>query len=108
LDREQFLLGDAPRAGQLRLQAVHAHPYFTSTNPDGPVCLAFRAGRGVGLFVAAESVQLLSHSGEVPLTSVARLNGDWWDYWRKYWNLRNTPDEMPRDDTCEVCIPTGD
>lgn len=108
LGRDQFYLGDAIRAEQLRRQAVHAHLHFTSPDAGGQVYLAFRAGQSFGLFVAAESVRLLSHTGEIALSSVARLNGDWWDYWRRYWKLKDTPDEMPRDDACEVCIPAGD
>jgi len=107
LGRDQFILGDADRAEQLRQQAVHAHLHFTSPDSGGQVHLAFRAGQSFGLFVAAESVRLLSHSGEIAFSSVARLHGDWWDYWRRYWKLRDTPDELPRDNTCEVCIPAG-
>lgn len=105
LGRDCFFLGDAARVEQLRSQAVHAHIHFRSPDSDSLVSLVFRAGRSFGLFVAAESVRLLSHDGEVPLTSLARLNGDWWDYWKKYWELKDTPDEMPEDNTCEVCIP---
>jgi hypothetical protein len=108
LGHDQFFLGDAARVGQLRQQAVRAHLHFASPDTDSQVYLAFRAGRSFGLLVAAESVRLLSQSGEVALSSVVRLHGDWWDYWRRYWKLKDMPDEMPRDDTCEVCIPAGD
>jgi hypothetical protein len=108
LGRDDFFLGESVQAAQLRHQAVRAHVHFSSLGSDSRVHLAFRAGRGFGLFVAAESVRLLSHNGELTLSSVARLHDDWWKYWRRYWDVKDTPDHMPRDATCEACIPAGD
>ncbi|HEX7858879.1 MAG TPA: hypothetical protein VF773_00990 [Verrucomicrobiae bacterium] len=105
---DQFFLGEATRGEQLRRQAVHTHLHFEAPHSGGGIFLAFRAGKSFGLFVAAESVQLVSPTGEIPLSLVARLYGEWWDYWRNYWKLKDTPEEMPRDDMCEICIPAGD
>jgi len=108
LSPDHFFLGDPVRAEQLRRKAVHAHLHFASQDQVGQVPLAFRAGPDFGLFVAAKSVRLFSDMGEIALSSVARLNEDWWDYWRRYWKRKDSTDAMPRDDTCEVCIPAGE
>lgn len=108
LSRDEFFLGEAVQAGQLCRNAVRTQVHFSSPGSDCQVHLAFRAGRGLGLFVAAESVRLLSHTGEFPMSSVARMHNDWWKYWRRYWDVKDTPHPMPRDNTCEICIPAGD
>lgn len=63
--------------------------------------------RSVGLVVAAESMSILSHHGEMDETGVIAAHEKWWEYWKEYWDRRDTDDPMPRDYACEVTIPAG-
>jgi hypothetical protein len=108
LCREAFLLGDDDSSKSIRRQAVRTHVHYARAGAGSSVTLVFKAARGVGLFVAGKRLRLLSHTGEIMLESVARLHGDWWDYWKRYWALKATPKELPKDYACEACIPAGD
>jgi hypothetical protein len=66
--------------------------------------LAFWAGP-VGFVGVADSIALFSMHGEVELASVPELQSKWWTYWKEYWARKRTPNPMPKDYACEVCIP---
>jgi hypothetical protein len=68
--------------------------------------LAFWAGL-VGFVGIAESLGVFSAACEVELQSIPAVNTKWWEYWKEYWARKDTPNPMPEDYTCEVCIPTG-
>lgn len=72
----------------------------------GKALLAFWSGP-VGFVGAAESMALFSMHGEVDPASVPELHTKWWSYWKEYWARKDTPNPMPKDYTCEVCIPVG-
>jgi hypothetical protein len=106
LSPESFVLGDSKAAEAIRHRATRTHVHYTGTPSGRPIAFAFQAGR-VGLFLAAEHVKLFSHSGEIQIEQVDRLCDDWWDYWHRYWDLKDTPNELPKDYACEVTIPAG-
>ncbi|MDX1906586.1 MAG: hypothetical protein SF053_06080 [Bacteroidia bacterium] len=58
-----------------------------------------------GLAVASDKIDLLTKDGDVALTQIPSLHSQWWAYWRKYWDLKNTPNALPKDFACEVTIP---
>ena len=62
----------------------------------------------MGLIVAAESMGVISHSGELDDAAVLSSNRKWWAYWKAYWKRRDTSSPLPRDYACEVTIPAGD
>ena len=68
------------------------------------VLLAFRA-QEVGLVVRAQRLSVLAGPGELSPNQVAKAAGDWWEYWREYWNRRDSSTPMPKDYACEVTIP---
>jgi hypothetical protein len=110
-----------------------AHEQFTLTAPEQGVSLMSRArevrpmlgtpgttplpGVGevfacfdchsVGLIVAASSMSVVAHHGELDESEVVAANRKWWEYWKDYWNLRDTDKALPRDFACEVTIPAG-
>lgn len=68
--------------------------------------LVFWAG-DYGCAVAAEELQLRAGHGEaeVALDKIPSLHAEWWQYWRKYWDLKKTINALPEDYVCEVTIP---
>jgi hypothetical protein len=66
--------------------------------------LVFWAGPA-GLAVAASSVAVVTHDGEIALEELPELHRKWWNYWREYWDRRERPDALPYDWMCEVTIP---
>jgi hypothetical protein len=71
---------------------------------SSPVMLAFWAG-DIGCVVGAQEMTLLNQSGEVSLDDVPELHGKWWEYWRDYWQRRDTAEAFPEDYACENTIP---
>lgn len=81
-------------------------------NPPGngwkacPATLALWCG-AVGVVVAADSLEIVTHMGKLPIEKVAVYHRAWWEYWKKYWSRVDTPSPLPYDGVCEVCIPAG-
>ena len=59
-----------------------------------------------GLAVNAEELKLMSQKGRIELNEVSEINNRWWNYWQKYWSLRDTENPLPMDYLCEITIPT--
>lgn len=68
--------------------------------------IAFLAGP-VGVVVCGDRLRLVSHAGEHSLEEVAGMHARWWEYWERYWSVRDTVAPLPRDYACEVSIPAG-
>lgn len=66
--------------------------------------LAFWAGN-YGFAVSADEIKLLAMNGKVEFDQIPKVNSEWWTYWRKYWDLVNTKNALPKDYACEVTIP---
>ena len=66
--------------------------------------LAFWAG-DYGFAVASDEIKLLTKDGDVQLNQIPFLYSQWWTYWRRYWDLKNTKDALPNDFACEVTLP---
>ena len=69
-----------------------------------PVQLVFWCGDH-GFAIAAQGLRLVTHSGGVALDQVPEVNREWWAYWRRYWDKKDTPEALPKDFACEVTIP---
>lgn len=105
----QFGFGDADFLQSLLEQATHykvVHGYAPTTAAflHEPYQLIFWCG-DYGLAIAAQSLRFLTHQGDVTLDQLTDANRQWWDYWRSYWDKRNTPAALPKDYACEVTIP---
>lgn len=90
------------KAGEIR--ALAGESGNTSLPSAGEAFLGFRAGPA-GLVVAAESLAVVNHHGELDARAVIASNRQWWDYWREYYRRRDTPEPLPVDPLCEVTIP---
>jgi hypothetical protein len=66
--------------------------------------LGFWAGE-IGIIILADEMQIVNHSGKIPLENIPKLHNEWWNYWKKYWDLIDTNDKMPYDPLCEITIP---
>jgi len=73
----------------------------------GIALLAFWAGP-VGLAATATQMTLLNHHGEISPEEVQSKSAKWWDYWRDYWDRKDTDSPAPTDYACEVTIPVGE
>jgi hypothetical protein len=72
---------------------------------EGSSFLAFRAGP-VGLVVVAEQMAVASSSGDLSSAEkIASSNAAWWEYWKDYWQRRDSDSPLPKDYACEVTIP---
>jgi hypothetical protein len=60
-----------------------------------------------GCIISCESIKIVSHDGELSLDDIERRTGRWWEYWKDYWEKRNTENPLPQDYACEVTIPAG-
>lgn len=90
-------------------KSMHVLHGYTPTESDflkENCTLVFWAG-DYGCAVAAEEMALYNYDGEVPVEDVPAMHKAWWDYWKKYWELRGTPNALPKDYACEVTIPVN-
>ncbi len=71
---------------------------------NGVSQLGFWAGE-VGIVIVADSMKIVSHSGQIELANIPELHQKWWDYWKKYWDLKDTKSPLPYDPLCEITIP---
>ncbi len=106
---EAFTLTSAEFCGQLVSKAINVRsligePGVTALPTTSEALLGFEAGP-FGLVVAAESMGVFNHHGELDAPAVLAAIQKWWEYWREYWRRRDTPVPMPRDYACEVTIP---
>ena len=59
-----------------------------------------------GIAVNAEEIKLMSHNGKIELEDIREINNSWWKYWKKYWSLKYSKNPLPKDNLCEITIPT--
>ena len=79
-------------------------PLESEAFASSPISLAFRAGYA-GLIVAAQSLTILNHQGEIRPDQIEEKHNQWWAYWQEYWRLKDTDKAFPTDYACEVTIP---
>lgn len=58
-----------------------------------------------GFAISAEDFSIHSKIGEIKLDQLKDLHAEWWKYWRRYWDLKGTSEELPHDYACEVLMP---
>ncbi|QJW94725.1 hypothetical protein [Frigoriglobus tundricola] len=109
VDHEAFTLTSAELCGRLvgkavAIRSLVGEPGATPLPLVGEALIGFEAGP-FGLVVAAESLGVFNHHGELDESAVLASNSKWWEYWREYWRRKDTTDPLPRDYACEVTIP---
>lgn len=108
---DHFTMTDANLALSLIAEATHKIKMIGQLpqNIDfatGAAWIAFSAGP-VGIVVAGTEMEIVSHHGSVQLDEIETINGKWWEYWREYWNRKDSSAPLPTDYACEVTIPAG-
>lgn len=109
IDYDHFTFTDTNIMREILKDASHINLYH-GINPQEPsfwdckIKLAFWAGN-TGFMIAAESLTLVNREGEIPIKKVGEMNKKWWEYWRKYWDARDSSNPFPKDNLCEVTIP---
>ena len=63
-----------------------------------------RAG-DMGVVVAAPELAWRNHTEKLKLEDIPERNEQWWEYWEKYWDSKDTDHPYPKDYACEVTIP---
>jgi hypothetical protein len=105
----EFAFSDDDSLTSLLQEAMHVktvHGYAPATDDflREPYRLVFWCG-DYGFAIASRNLRLLTHGGGVALDQIAEVNRQWWDYWRSYWEKKDTLDALPHDCACEVTIP---
>jgi hypothetical protein len=109
VDHEAFTLTKADLCAQLVAKSTSVKS-LVGERDNTPLPTAEEAFLGfdsgpVGLVVAAESLGVFNHEGELDEKAVVASNQKWWAYWREYWLKKDTSAALPRDFACEVTIP---
>lgn len=76
------------------------------SNAANGVMLGFWTNE-VGIIIVADSMKIVDWAGEIDIDKIPELNTKWWEYWRRYWDLKKTKTPMDTDPLCEITIPTG-
>lgn len=58
-----------------------------------------------GFAIAADEIRLLTKKDTIELDEIPAINSRWWEYWRRYWDLKSTKAALPKDLLCETTIP---
>jgi hypothetical protein len=107
VDHELFTLTSETVLEAVAAGCAAEYVVGTDLNPkigaSGPL-LAFRA-QGVGLIVRASEMAVVTAAGELSPEQIKAAAGDWWKYWREYWDRRDSTSPMPKDYACEATIP---
>jgi hypothetical protein len=109
VDHETFTLTSLERAAEVLRSAngvslLHGSiPKFSDAAPSGTLA-AFWAGP-VGMLLIADSMRLFSQHGEIDFNEVESMYRKWWDYWREYWEKKDSDNPLRKDYACEVTIP---
>jgi hypothetical protein len=85
-------------------KVIFGASYEDITDLNNKVKLGFWAGE-IGLVVVADTMKMVSHSGEIKLNEIQDLHSKWWKYWGKYWEVIDSDKKLPYDPLCEITIP---
>jgi len=69
--------------------------------------ISFLAGE-VGIIIFADDIEVYNNKGKVDLKEIPLMNSKWWEYWKEYWDKKDTNNKLPKDYACEVTIPIND
>lgn len=104
----EFSFGDSELTRTLLQQVKHCKTHFGSQPTvemlQAPFSLVYWCG-DIGLAIAGNELKLLNHLGDIAVAEIADINRQWWDYWKTYWDKRESDQALPKDYACEVTIP---
>ena len=58
-----------------------------------------------GVVAGGDRIEVVNKNGSISEDKIEPLSRKWWEYWKKYWQLRGTREALKKDPTCEVTIP---
>ena len=58
-----------------------------------------------GLSISADEILIFTADRDITLKEIPEINSQWWQYWRKYHDMLQTPTPLPKDFVCDVTIP---
>jgi hypothetical protein len=61
----------------------------------------------VGLVIVSKEFEIATINGIVGLGEIQNMHDQWWQYWRDYWNKKDSKESLPYDSLCEITIPAG-
>jgi hypothetical protein len=86
------------------VKTIHGYPPTSNLFLSEKYKLVFWAS-DYGFAVSSDDIKLLTKQGTVELDQIPSVHSQWWAYWRKYWDLIDTKNALPKDYACEVTIP---
>lgn len=60
-----------------------------------------------GFIAGGDWIAIVNKKGKIAQEEIEVLSKKWWEYWKKYWQLRGTADAMKKDRACEITIPVS-
>lgn len=110
IDHELFTLTDRSKASEMVETAASERWVFgDSSSLSDSQSLPFIAfwAQNVGFIAAAKSVSYFTMAGELKERDIGPKVSRWWEYWREYWERKDTNIPLPQDYACEITIPLG-
>jgi hypothetical protein len=86
------------------IKTIHGYSPTDNLFQSEKYKLVFWAG-DYGFAVSSDEIKLLTKHGKVELEQIPTVHSEWWTYWKKYHDLKDTKNALPKDYACEVTIP---
>ena len=105
LDPDEFTLTDPEGANGMVSESSGVDTLIDRPLEGIPaVTMAFWAQQ-TGVVCRARAMEVLTFAGPISIDDIPRLNDEWWEYWRRYWQRADSDAPLPIDPTCEAVIP---
>ncbi len=110
LDPDGFIFDDKEYALDIMMRFKKRHGPFSSkdeakeTIMKSKSILAATCG-DYGFIIGGDVCKVYGPSGDISEDDIKRLSKKWWDYWKDYYDKRDTEEAYEKDYACEVTIP---
>ena len=110
LDPDGFIFDDKEYALDIMMRFNKRHGPFSSkdeakeTIMNSKSILAATCG-DYGFIIGGDVCKVYGASGDISEEDIKRLSKKWWDYWKDYYDKRDTEEAYEKDYACEVTIP---
>jgi hypothetical protein len=108
IKEETFVINNKKRTMSILKNVPNINNYYGNKfkrkylNANFSIC--FWNGE-TGMIVCSDNMEIYNHIGEIELSSIPQISQKWWEYWEKYWELKDKDNALPIDFSCEVTIP---
>ena len=110
LDPDGFIFDDKEYALDIMMRFNKRHGPFSSkdeakeTIMNSKSILVATCG-DYGFIIGGDVCKVYGASGDISEEDIKRLSKKWWDYWKDYYDKRDTEEAYEKDYACEVTIP---